>query len=51
MKDDDRPITRGELRRGSAKGCGVVAGIIVIGSILMYGLYIMACANMPTGCH
>jgi hypothetical protein len=51
MNDEDKPITRGDVRKTAVTGCGLILAIILCGGVGLFILYIMACANMPTGCH
>jgi len=48
---DDQPVTKGDVRRTVVKvSVGFLAGGVML-SVLLFVLYILACANMPTGCH
>lgn len=51
MSDNDKPITQGQVKKGVAITAGVIGGIVAVGAALFGFLYVLACANMPTGCH
>lgn len=51
MSDNDKPITQGQVTKAAGCTAGALLIFGVIGAVLIFILYIMACANMPTGCH
>lgn len=49
--DDNTPITVGQAK-GCFKGAaGIIGGLVLLGGLAYGVLYLLACANMPTGCH
>lgn len=49
--DDEKPVTRADVKKTVGGGCLTILGVGAVIGICVFVLYIMACANMPTGCH